>query len=63
MTIRSGVSSTLAGQFEVGTITNGQGTAATFSNPYGIAVASDLTVYVGDSVYIRKITSSGTYDV
>lgn len=56
-----GVVSTLAGQAGMTGSTNGQGTAALFNQPYGIAVDSSGNVYAGDyhNNLIRKITSGG----
>ena len=49
---------TLAGSGSVGSA-NGTGTAASFNNPYGVAVDGSGTVYVADTYnhLIRKITS------
>jgi trimeric autotransporter adhesin len=51
---------TLAGSGEYGS-TDGTGTAASFSDPRGVAVGADGTVYVADmlSNKIRKITAAG----
>ncbi len=49
-----GVVSTLAGSGSIGS-SNGTGTAASFSNPYGIAVGSSGIVYVSDACLIREI--------
>jgi len=56
----SGLVSTLAGS-GVGGYTDGQGTAAQFYWPHGIAVDSGGTIYVADTYNykIRKITPSG----
>ncbi|MES2387895.1 MAG: hypothetical protein V4543_07820, partial [Bacteroidota bacterium] len=56
-----GVVSTLAGSGSAG-FANGNGTAASFNSPSGIAVDASGNVYVGDfgNHVIRKITSSGT---
>ncbi|MFG6486721.1 NHL repeat-containing protein [Roseateles sp. BYS78W] len=56
----AGVVSTLAGSGSAGS-TNGTGNAASFSNPCGVAVAPDGTVYVADTAnhMIRKITPAG----
>jgi sugar lactone lactonase YvrE len=50
--------STFAGQAGVMGAQNGIGTAASFSQPYGLAIGADGTIYVADSVNnrIRKIT-------
>ncbi|HEV7406778.1 MAG TPA: choice-of-anchor tandem repeat NxxGxxAF-containing protein [Chthoniobacteraceae bacterium] len=56
-----GVVTTLAGsRFQIGR-TDGAGAAARFSNPYGLAVQPDGTVFVADSGNhsIRKITPGG----
>lgn len=55
-----GLVSTLAGSGSAGN-SDGSGTAASFSDPYGIAVDSSGNVYVADSnnSEIRKITSTG----
>jgi sugar lactone lactonase YvrE len=58
----SGVVTTLAGAGPLVTgATNGTGTAASFSNPWGMTVDSSGNVYVADSYnsLIRKITSTG----
>ena len=56
----AGVVTTLAGTGSLGSA-NATGTAASFSNPTGIAVAADGTVYVADlgNMRIRKITAAG----
>ena len=57
-----GIVSVLAGSGAYpGGSTNGQGTAAQFNDPHGIAVAADGTIYVADSGNhtIRKITPGG----
>jgi len=56
----SGLVTTLAGSGADGN-TDGQGTAATFGNLYGIAVDNAGNVYVSDNKYlnIRKITPTG----
>ena len=56
-----GVVTTLAGLAGQGGSTDGTGSAARFSQPYGVAVDSAGTVYVADSNYeiIRKITPGG----
>ncbi|MDB5012923.1 MAG: hypothetical protein JWQ25_1125, partial [Daejeonella sp.] len=56
----SGIVSTLAGSGSAG-FADGVGTAASFSNPKGLAVDSAGNVYVADAVNnrIRKITSEG----
>jgi len=56
----TGLVTTLAGSGADGN-TNGQGTAATFGNLYGITVDAAGNVYVSDNKYlnIRKITPSG----
>ena len=55
-----GVVSTLAGSGSVGW-TNGTGSAASFNNPYGVAVDSSGNVYVADTYnnLIRKVTLGG----
>ncbi len=57
----AGSVSTLAGLTGVSGYTNGSGTAARFSNPFGIAVDSSGTVHVADTFNnaIRKITPAG----
>ncbi len=56
----AGVVSTLAGSGTAGS-TNATGTAASFDNPYGIAVDASGNVYVGDANNgtIRQITAGG----
>ena len=56
----AGVVTTLAGQTTAGS-TNGTGTNASFTNPYGIAVDSIGNVYAAEvnGHRIRKITSAG----
>ena len=56
----AGVVTTLAGSGVAGKA-DGTGTAASFTNPYGVAVGADGTVYVADSRSntIRKITAAG----
>lgn len=56
-----GVVKTLAGSGASGSI-NGEGTAASFTNPYGVAVDAYGNVYVADrgNSLIRKITSVTT---
>jgi len=56
----SGIASTLAGSGNA-TFADGTGTNASFSAPWGIAVDSSGTVYVGDSGNhrIRRITPTG----
>ncbi len=56
-----GVVSTLAGTAGVSGSADGTGTAATFSNPWGVAVDTAGNVYVADSSnnLIRKITPAG----
>jgi streptogramin lyase len=53
-----GVVSTVAGQAHVQGAQNGIGEAATFNQPYGLAIGADGSIYVADSVNhrIRKIT-------
>ena len=57
----AGVVSTLAGSGSVGS-QNGQGSAATFATPMGIAVDNNANVYVADNqnCLIRKISASGS---
>ena len=57
----SGVVSTLAGTAGSRGSTNGTGTAARFSNPYGVAVDSTGNIYVieSDASTLRKITPAG----
>ena len=57
----AGVVSTLAGSGSVGS-QNGQGSAATFATPMGIAVDNNSNVYVADNqnCLIRKISASGS---
>ena len=56
----AGVVTTLAGS-GMATFADGTGTAASFRNPWGVAVDSTGNVYVGDNdnCRIRKITSAG----
>ncbi len=56
----AGAVSTLAGS-GLALFNNGIGTAASFSNPWGVAVDSSQTVFVSDAFnsVIRKISSSG----
>ncbi len=54
----AGVVTTLAGSNNAG-FDDGTGAAAQFYRPYGVAVDSSGTVYVADSVCIRKISPSG----
>jgi hypothetical protein len=56
----SGIVTTIAGNGTAG-LSNGNGTAATFSNPVAIAVDGSGTLYVDDkgNNVVRKITSSG----
>jgi streptogramin lyase len=56
----AGVVTTLAGSGQTGS-TDGTGTAASFANPYGVAVGADGTVYVAEyqANKIRKITAAG----
>lgn len=56
-----GLVSTLAGSPGAGGSTDGQGAAATFTNPFGLAVDSSGNIYVADTYNdnIRKITPSG----
>jgi sugar lactone lactonase YvrE len=56
-----GVVSTVAGQAGVMGSQNGIGSAATFSQPSGVAVAADGTIYVADTLgnRIRKIAPVG----
>jgi sugar lactone lactonase YvrE len=57
----AGVVTTVAGSSGVRGSANGTGTAATFSNPYNIAVDASGNLYVGDmsNHVIRKITTLG----
>ena len=57
----AGVVTTLAGQYGISGNTNGMGSAAQFSSPYGVAVDSTGNVFVADSVNatIRKVTPDG----
>ncbi len=53
----AGVFKTLAGQQGVVGYTDGAGTAATFSEPHGVAVDGSFNVYVADRpTEVRKIT-------
>jgi trimeric autotransporter adhesin len=56
----AGVVTTLAGSGQISS-TDGTGTAASFANPFGVAVGADGTVYVADyrANKIRKITAAG----
>ncbi len=56
-----GVVTTLAGSAGVTGSTNGTGSAASFNNPYGVAVDSNGNVYVADTLnnLIREITPGG----
>jgi sugar lactone lactonase YvrE len=53
----TGVVSTLAGQSGVNGAQNGIGAAATFTNPFGVVVGADGTVYVADTFnhLVRKV--------
>ena len=55
----AGVVSTLAGSYGLGGSSDGTGTAAMFSNPFGIAADGFGSVYVVDSDDIRKVSSAG----
>jgi hypothetical protein len=57
----AGVVTTYAGQALKSSLTNGLGTNALFQSPSSIAVASNLTIYVADSSYVRQISSSGMW--
>ena len=52
----AGLVSTLAGAAGQGGSTDGQGAAARFSSPYGIAVGPDGSLYVTDHHSVRRIT-------
>jgi NHL repeat/Bacterial Ig domain len=56
-----GVVTTLAGTPGTSGTSNGTGTAARFNSPYGLAVATNGTIYVADCFnhVIRKITAVG----
>jgi sugar lactone lactonase YvrE len=56
-----GVVTTLAGGGNVSTLTNGTGTAASFYDPFGIAIDNNNNLYVTDlqNNMIRKITADG----
>lgn len=54
----TGVVSTFAGSGATG-FANGQGTAASFTNPFGLAIDAAGNLYVNDDVRIRKITPAG----
>jgi sugar lactone lactonase YvrE len=56
----AGVLTVLAGSGSASFI-NGQGTAATFNNPNGLAITTDGTLYVADTYNwaIRQISSTG----
>jgi sugar lactone lactonase YvrE len=60
-----GVVSTIAGSAGNSGDVNGSGGAARFNTPFGIAAASDGTLYVADSVNetIRRITPGGAVSV
>jgi outer membrane protein assembly factor BamB len=55
------VVTTLAGKADTEGFTDGTGSAARFNHPFGVAVASDGTLYVADETghLIRKVTPSG----
>jgi hypothetical protein len=57
----AGVVTTLAGRLGTAGTNNGTGTAARFTNPFGVAVDASGNVYVADSGNhaIRKITPAG----
>lgn len=57
----AGVVTTLAGSADISGSVDGVGTAARFSNPYGIAVDESGTIFVVDRVNgtVRKITPQG----
>jgi hypothetical protein len=56
-----GLVTTLAGSSSSG-FSNGQGTNALFNNPYGIAIDSNLLIYIADNGnnVLRLVTTSGT---
>lgn len=56
------VVTTLAGDFSVSSVVDGQGSAAAFTSPRGVAAALGGTLYVADRAahVIRVITTSGT---
>lgn len=56
----AGVVITFAGTAGSSGSTDGTGSAARFSGPYGITVDGTGNIYVGDSTAIRKITLAGT---
>jgi sugar lactone lactonase YvrE len=57
----AGIVTTLAGSIGDGnaTVLDGAGTAARFSDPYGLAVDGAGNLFVGDSGSIRKISATG----
>ncbi len=58
----SGTVSTIAGNSSIFGAIDGEGTAARFNAPRGIAIDSNGNLYIGDSSHnrIRKVTPSGT---
>lgn len=55
----TGLVTTLAGKFNVGTPKDGVGTAAQFKYPWGITIDSAGFIYVAEYYAVRKLTSAG----